>query len=143
MIDASNLTFPVLRVNKKNVQRYSCLQELLVQSDFFLSRGAFQGGTFVVDATGAAYEVAGVDKKRKSLSWRYWGAKNPAWVLKVALSRSRTFSIEELRELLVDTVTANGWHTQSDLSKAEFVKYLEGARSIPELIERISFYGHW
>jgi hypothetical protein len=143
LVEAESLRFPLLRINDKHIQRFDSVPQLRVESDFFLSKGAYAKGTYLLTAEGEHLDVVEIVKLRPSYSWKYWGAKHRAWVLQLSLAFRRKASLDEARDMLIEMIIKHGWHRQSDLSTSELTKYLQEATTFVDLYRRISFYGRW
>lgn len=143
LIELKNLPYPLLRINAKHIQRFDSARQLSVESDYFLEKGAYEAGTFLLTAAGDHLDVVGVVKVRPSYSWKYWGAKHRAWVIQLTLELNRHLSLEEVRHMLTQLICEHAWHRQSDLSARELKEYLHSAATFEDLYRRISFYGRW
>jgi hypothetical protein len=141
MIDLQHFTWPVLRVNEKHIQRLDSANDLLVESEYFLSRGLYEAGTLLIDAGGQEMEVVGVRKLRRSYSWKYWGAKNTAWVLSLDLGPEQRRTLDAVKEFLLSKILGGNWHTQGDYSLEGIRNEIRAAKSFGDLYRGISFFG--
>jgi hypothetical protein len=143
LVEVESLAFPLLRINGKHIQRFDSGRQLTVESDYFLSKGAYEKGTYLLTAKGECLDVLEVEKLRPSYSWKYWGAKHRAWVLHLSLAFRRKLTVDEARDMLTRMIIDHGWHRQSDLSQSELTTYLKDTSTFVDLYRRISFYGRW
>jgi hypothetical protein len=143
MNDVSSLTAPILRVNSRHIQRFDRPRDLLVESEYFLSRGAYELGTSLIDARGSLFDISAVQKVRRSYSWKYWGAKHPAWVISLTFEFKHGMSLDEVKEKLLKAIIANKWYLQGDYSPQSLEDEIRSAESFEQLYKRISFFGSW
>jgi hypothetical protein len=143
LVELKDLAYPLMRINAKHIQRFDSAGQLSVESDYFLERGAYETGTFLLTATGDRLDVLNCVKVRPSYSWKYWGARHRAWVIQLTLELNRNLSLEDARHMLTQLICDHAWHRQSDLSAKELKEYLHSAATFEDLYRRISFYGRW
>jgi hypothetical protein len=80
---------------------------------------------------------------RRSYSWKYWGAKHPAWIIALDLSPAGPRSLSEVKDLLSAKIVERRWHLQGDYSPESLRAELEDASSFVDLYKKISFFGGW
>lgn len=141
--DLQQLVWPILRINTKHIQRIDRPAGLRVESEYFLTHGAYELGTVIIDAQGHEFQVAAPRKVRRSCSWKYWGAKHPAWVIALEISPATSRTLAEVKELLVAKIVGKGWQLQGDYSPESLRAELQGANSFADLFKKISFFGSW
>ena len=141
--DLRRLAWPILRINTKHIQRFDRPAGLLVESEYFLAHGVYAPGTMIIDAKGQEFEVASPRKVRRSYSWKYWGAKHPAWVIALELSPAGSRSLAEVKELLFSKIIERRWHLQGDYAPEDLRAELQGANSFAGLYKKFSFFGNW
>jgi hypothetical protein len=138
-----HLAWPVLRINDKHVQRFDSARDLVVESEYFLARGAYEAGTSLLDAKGQQFEVLTIRKLRPSYSWKYWGAKHRAWVIALDLKLRQTMSLEDVKRMLLSAIAEHRWHLQGDYTREAIALEINAAKSLEHLYKGISFFGGW
>lgn len=141
--DLQQLAWPILRINTKHIQRVDHPAGLQVESEYFLAHGAYEPGTVIIDAQGQEFEVAAPRKVRRSYSWKYWGAKHPAWIIALELFPAGSRGLAEVKDLLLAKIVERRWHLQGDYSPEGLRAELQGANSFADLYKKISFFGSW
>ena len=140
--DVKQLQGPLIRLNSRHIRKFAHPRELAVEGERYLRGGCYEAGTRLIDVAGTAVKVTSVTKKRRSLSWKYWGAPEPVWVVGLGLASEGQVSIEVLKRLLIDLVISNRWHRSAHYSSdEEFESEIGSARTILDLFAHLSFFG--
>lgn len=134
----SDLKFPILRCNQFHL---ACLDEkrVLTENELWLKNGAYIAGTEFIDSSGNLYEILSTQKRRRSYSWMYFGAKNTTWVIDFELNFVGTLSLGEVKDKALSLIMKKKWYVQADCSGEVFKKEMLAKDSCEEVYRMISF----
>jgi hypothetical protein len=147
-----HLAWPVLRINDKHVQRFDRARDLVVESEYFLARGAYEAGTSLIDAKGQQFEVLAIrdGNLRKiehidvlgpwgtSMGRRLLSRLTDAWRIDVALSDPLPCSLEQIKRLLIDCMespqSADSMQFEVPDARKQFLTAVLAASDAAELL---------
>lgn len=137
------MEYPILRVNRCHIRKFSSEKELRLMSQKYFDDGDFRREAFIIDSSGNRYPLLDVTRVRHSWNPFRWFRPSPAIIVDVRVGSPSSLPLREAKDLIVKLVTANEWYTQSDQSASEFSREIRAATTHRELIDKISFYGKW
>ena len=108
------------------------------------NKGDFKRRAFFIDSNGMRYALVDVHFSRYSLNPVDWFfPQSPPIVVDIEVGEATQLALGEMKEVIINLVVRHRWYRQGDQSESEFRKMIVGAKNYLEIIEMISFYGHW
>lgn len=146
----SELKFPVL-IYTPHYLIGSILDEkkLHIVSEKKLAGGCFYNGV-VIDSSGARYRIISAKKKevpaltflnviKAMIGWSSWDSK-PVWA-ELELSFTKKLNLDAIKSEILELLLKNkNWYSKHDHTKHSISALFDDARTLEDLINKISIY---
>ena len=137
------MKFPVLRMNEFHIRRFRSLSELELMSEEYFKDGKFGHEAFFIDSEGIKWTLVQARRKRRSLNPFRWFRESPAIIVDNQVERAALLTMDEVKNTILTLGIKEKWFRQGHQTETQFRHMIADAHSIPDIIDRISFYGDW